>query len=490
MVFRLKYFICLFLLAVVTDTNAQFAMQPFAKAYGINGYYFGKAVDKTFDKGYILAGATSAVGAGSSDILLIKVDSTANVIQWQRTYGGINNEWAYAVKQTPDNGFMVAGYTNSIGAGGYDAYLLKVDSLGEKLWEKTYGGSDWDFIYSMTATYNGNYILVGETFNNSNGLNDAYLVKVDSDGNLIWEKNYGGAKEEALRSVTEDLSHNLIASGFTQSFGNNRKDAYLLKLNENGDTLWTKIYGDTLNDELNCVTTSKINGGYWAVGYTEGNLGIYEKNKLVLKIDVNGNQIMIDSSNVNGNQELFSIIENQDTNIYTMGNAETAGFGNDVEFFLFDRYINYMYSGNSFGYNAIEQCYFMLQDNDSCFVSIGNTNGFGNAMSSVYFIKSNLKRSGLSTTDNINGIEYRKVDNDIIKVYPNPSSDYFIIEGVLDLKKIKIINLAGNDCTNKFIFTFKSRNQIMIENIGMEPGIYILNAGNGNFYKFVLQKLL
>ena len=101
----------------------------YVHAYGGPNIDHCKEMQATNDNGYVLIGSTSSYGNGNSDIYLVKVDSSG-AYQWSKTYGGANIEWGYSIKQTYDNGYAIAGYTNSYGAGGYDVYLLKTDSLG------------------------------------------------------------------------------------------------------------------------------------------------------------------------------------------------------------------------------------------------------------------------------------------------------------------------------------------------------------------------
>ncbi|MFZ8835347.1 MAG: hypothetical protein ACO2O5_14320, partial [Candidatus Caldipriscus sp.] len=119
------------------------SVKSFAKTYG--GAYNNEAtsVQQTSDGGYIVAGGTNSFGAGSYDIFLIKTDANGNII-WAKTYGGTDNDWAYSVQQTSDGGYIVAGSTYSFGAGSYDIFLIKTDANGNIIWAKTYGGTDWD----------------------------------------------------------------------------------------------------------------------------------------------------------------------------------------------------------------------------------------------------------------------------------------------------------------------------------------------------------
>ena len=136
---------------------------------------------QTNDEGYALAGYTNSFGAGGKDFWLVKTDSVGNQL-WNKTYGGPGDEVAYSVIQTNDEGYALAGYTNSFGAGGKDFWLVKTDSVGNQLWNKTYGGPGDEVAYSVIQTNNGDYILSGS------GL----TVNVPVDGPPYTNHDYDG----------------------------------------------------------------------------------------------------------------------------------------------------------------------------------------------------------------------------------------------------------------------------------------------------------
>jgi len=165
-----------------------------AKAYGGNSWdsaFSVHSVRQTSDGGFIVAGYTDSFGAGSSDFWVLKLDADGNV-SWQKTYGGSSYDHAESIQQTADGGYIVAGRTNSFGAGNYDLLVLKLDASGNVLWQKTYGGEQMDGAFSVQQTSDGGYIIGGmtESFNVESG--DAWVLKLDGNGNVQWQKTYGG----------------------------------------------------------------------------------------------------------------------------------------------------------------------------------------------------------------------------------------------------------------------------------------------------------
>ncbi|MBL4734467.1 MAG: hypothetical protein JKY18_03840, partial [Flavobacteriales bacterium] len=128
----------------------------FVRTFGGLRYEEGASIAATLDSGYVMVGSTGSFGLGNSDIYIIKTDSIGTV-EWTRSYGGVNTDVGLNVKQTADSGYVITGYTNSFGAGGYDVYLIRINNIGDTLWTKTYGGTDWDFGYEVVETFDNGF---------------------------------------------------------------------------------------------------------------------------------------------------------------------------------------------------------------------------------------------------------------------------------------------------------------------------------------------
>jgi hypothetical protein len=167
---------------VALFTQSAYAV-TFAKTYGGTNNDEASSVQQTSDGGYIVAGYTQSFGAGSWDIFLIKTDANGDV-QWAKTYGGTSFDWPSSVQQTSDGGYIVAGTTWSFGVGDYDIFLIKTDANGDVQWAKTYGGTDWDHASSVQQTSDDGYIVAGFTASFGAGFYDAFLVKTDANGGM------------------------------------------------------------------------------------------------------------------------------------------------------------------------------------------------------------------------------------------------------------------------------------------------------------------
>jgi hypothetical protein len=154
---------------------------------------------------------------------------------WNRTYGGTKDDEAYSLVQTGDGGYALAGQTNSSGAGGYDAWLVKTDANGNMLWNKTYGGTGWDGATSLVQTGDGGYALAGQTNSFGAGSNDFWLVKTDANGNMLWNKTYGGTGDDGAYSLVQTGDGGYALAGYTKSSGAGGYDAWLVKTDASGN---------------------------------------------------------------------------------------------------------------------------------------------------------------------------------------------------------------------------------------------------------------
>lgn len=161
-----------------------------------------------------------------------------------KTIGGSNAEGGRAICQTNDGGFVIAGYTFSQGNGYADVLVVKTDADGNQLWSKTFGGSVNDYANSVAENADGSLILAGFTSSFGSGDEDVYIIKLDSDGNKIWSKNYGGSGSEIANKIIETSNGNYFIAGHTDSYGKGQDDVYLVYTDADGDSLWTRTKGD------------------------------------------------------------------------------------------------------------------------------------------------------------------------------------------------------------------------------------------------------
>jgi hypothetical protein len=241
----------------------------FKNTYGATtGFNEGNSVVQTPDTGFLMVGAMSGFGGGASDIMMIKTDKNG-VQQWLKPFGWANIEVGKNIKATNDGNYVICGYTNSVGAGGYDVLLVKITPTGETIWAQTYGGADWDFGYTVCPTADGGYILSAETYSFGLGQNDFYVVKTDADGVMQWQKTIGTPLADVGRSVVQTYDGTYLVVGYTTQVTNtNNNDIFFTRLDAQGDTLWTKRHNPVGDDYAYDVAVLPTDSSYCIIGHT------------------------------------------------------------------------------------------------------------------------------------------------------------------------------------------------------------------------------
>lgn len=191
---------------------------------------------QTNDGGFIIAGVAQGFGAGDNDMLLVKTDP-AGLTQWAKTYGDTCREDGYAVVQTADNGYAVNGFTLSFGAGDADICLLRTDSSGNAIWLRAYGGKLNDFVHtgnSLDATSDGGFVTVGWSWNFGSGGDEAYLIKTDDTGDTLWTWVVSGPNSDVFCGVQETADHGYIIAGMTANFPVSPYSSFLVRTDNSG----------------------------------------------------------------------------------------------------------------------------------------------------------------------------------------------------------------------------------------------------------------
>jgi len=342
------------------------------KTYGGDSPDIAYAAQQTNDNGYIIAGQTSSFGAGGTDFYLVKTGSNGNM-QWNKTHGGTGQDEAYAVRQTSDGGYIIAGSTNSFGARFSDFWVVKTDANGNAQWNKTYGGLRLDVAYSIQQTSDGGYIVVGSTNSFGSGNKDFWLVKTDPNGEMQWNKTYGGLYDDVAYSVQQTSDGGYIVCGFTGSFGAGYEDFWLVKTDSNGKMAWNRTYGGKNSDYAYSVQQTSDNG-YIMAGDTYS-LGAGLEVWLV-KTDFSGN--MQWNKNYGGSLDdgAYAVQQTRDGGYIIAGFTDSFTNNRDIWLIKTDSSGNVEWNRTYGGKEKDEACA-VQQTNDGGFMIAGTTYSFG-----------------------------------------------------------------------------------------------------------------
>ncbi|TVQ01048.1 MAG: hypothetical protein EA359_14740 [Balneolaceae bacterium] len=314
------------------------------------------AITQSMDGGFIAAGYTYAnagdFAAGSRDranIFVMKLSSTGNT-EWIRVFGGTNNDFARDVIETSDGSILVAGQatSNSIDFDGMnqglvDGFVIKLTGTGETEWIRTYGGSASEYINSITETADGGFAFTGFTESEDgdlpgtiSGIEDAFVIKTDTDGDIEWAKKFGGTSQDRGASIMTSSDGGIIFTGSTFSDNgdfpgqaNGFEKPFVVKLDENGETEWTTVYeGDTSIIRGNGVVETG-NGGIIVSAFSNSNTEIYhpmiqiDTRIMVIKLNSSGSVQWEKIISGNGDDTAYSITKSSAGQLFLTGSSDS-----------------------------------------------------------------------------------------------------------------------------------------------------------------------
>ncbi|MCP4440986.1 MAG: hypothetical protein GY810_18850 [Aureispira sp.] len=248
------------ILLLKVDRNGN---KEWTKVYKSAQYEWAVDVAEHNNNFYVLCSAEDSTMPGR-DMLLLKVDVQGDLI-WSKKYGGSGDDAAWGMLKDREGNLLLVGHTYSYGFGNRDAWLIKVDANGNELWKKTYGGGDYDEGMAITQLSSGDYVLVGHSAS-VHPEHHLYTTRIDINGNIVWERHLGGIKHDGGEAVGEDSNGNILLLGRSNSFDNYEEQAYFIKLDPNGIVL----------DEQHFMGQGKVRGdcilehdqSYWLIGTT------------------------------------------------------------------------------------------------------------------------------------------------------------------------------------------------------------------------------
>ena len=347
------------------------------------------SVQLTSDGGYIITGYTiSYSGAECRDVWLIKTDPQGNEV-WNKTFGGSDVDIGYSVTQVSDGGYIIVGSTASYGSGLFDVWLIKTDSEGNEMWNRTFGGSDPDEGTSVMLSSDGGYIITGESQSYGAGGGGIWLIKTDSEGNEVWNRTFGGDGGIGM-SILQTSDGGYIVTGKTPpgvdtSYGARDIDVWLIKTDSNGKKEWDKTFSGKKKPAYGKSVASISNGGFIIVGTIASSDDMYG-NIWLIKTDSNGKKLWDKTFGGDDLDTGWSVLLTSDGYIIT-GVTSSYGAGKSDGWLIKTDAKGNKEWDRTFGGGSSDGGFSVAQSSDGRYIIAGYTESYGAGGEDVWLIK-------------------------------------------------------------------------------------------------------
>jgi hypothetical protein len=336
------------------------------RTYGGSNNDHARWIQQTTDGGYIVCGYTSSFGGGHYDFWLLKTDADGDTL-WTRTYGGGNRDEASYVEQTSDGGYIVAGHSLSFGSGDLDIYVVKTNVNGDAEWSRVYGTSDDDYGFCVRETEDQGYVVCGCT-GPMHLSADVWLLKLDIEGEIVWSRTYGWGGAESANYVEQTTDGGYILGGWTSRSIYSEYSVLLLKTDENGDTLWSCHYGSEHSNGTRQLQQTP-DGGYIVSAWY--GVGPQTYDYYLLKTDTDGDTLWTRRYGQSYWNMLRSFDQTSDGG-YILGGCAIPGNNRDFYFVKTDANGDTLWT-RSYGTAHFEECYAVQQTEDESYIAVGHT---------------------------------------------------------------------------------------------------------------------
>jgi hypothetical protein len=439
-------------------------------------------VKQTSDGGFMISATTESFGNLGNDVLwLIRTDENGDTL-WTKIIEGTETGWGNSISQTTDGGFIITGNSENTDA---DVSLIKTDSLGNIIWQKAYGGDKDERGYSVQETFDKGYIVIGYTESFGSGLVDFWLIRTDSNGDTLWARTYGGEEEEYGKSICQTLDAGYIAVGTTVLVdtiinGNKYVDGingYIIRIDENGDSLWTKTIADCGFKSVNITS----DGGYIITGYVDIG-GPLREDFLLIRMDEDGNTLWVKTLAGDERNHGHCVQQTFDRGYFITGTKEFILGGGDVWLIRTNANGDTLWT-KTIGGDGTDQGMSGCQTSDGGFIAVGYTSTFGLGWDDVWLIRINPESS-----TSIYDIEIIKPSAYLLfQNYPNPFNPTTIIK--YQLPELSFVTLQVYDVLGREIITLVNEEkpigsyELEFDGRTLPSGIYFYQLRAGNFIR-------
>lgn len=416
----------------------------------------------------IAAGSTGSFGNGSSDAYLLRVSAEGALI-WSTPIGGGQIDKVEGLELLEDGSFVLVGYSNGGGAGGYDGWLVKVDPLGTIMWQRYFGSTEWDFLYAIERTGDGGYLLAGETYGSSDGSADGWLIRTDMDGVGQWTRTFGAMGDDELHSVKETSDGGIVVAGSITNTGSGR-DVLVSKMDPTGQVLWERSYGtDSVEFARDVLETT--DGGFSLVGTISAYTSFNEH--LHLRLDADGDSLWSKHWGQINDQEATQHLQLTNGEYFTVGYTRTSGNGGKDMFIFHCTEQGDFITQRTFGGTEDDVARGLSTIEDG-FVVVGRTRSYGAGLDDVFIVR----------TDSAGGTESETVtaafDPVVVptvqlteqhQLYPNPATDQITLRTNSPVREARLFDAAGRVARE-----WPDGNGHGFDLSGVPPGVYRFSA--------------
>jgi hypothetical protein len=428
----------------------------FIRTYGGINFEEFRDIVQTPDSGFFMAGITNGYGSGSNAIYVVKATKNGTHM-WSRALGGAAADLSYSISADASGNYYIAGTSSSGGNGGYDGYLICLDVSGNVLWEKFYGGIDWDFLYAVKVMPDQSILLAGESYSFSDGGSDAWALHLNSAGDTLWTKHFGSPGNDAFKDINIS-STAIYLSGYVDSTDVDGHDGFVAKLDFDGNEIWNKRFNNLGKDVLK-----------GSIFVPSGNIIIYGatapfdsvKNDIwVEQIDTNGISIWLNNSGSIEDDYANKIIPIRNNDMVIIGQKDPSGLGRKSMYLARYDETGFQQDSQSLGDANDEEGYSGVRTMEGGIAFVGYTTSYGVANKDAMLVY--LRYDSTITTLDYNVISFIETLSPIgieevssgngISVYPNPATDKVTINSGFDkeIASILLFDYSGRQLNVQF----------------------------------------
>lgn len=450
-------------------------LMGFERFYGGDSLDYGNWIIEDSNRNLIVAGTTNLYTTTGFDFYIVKTNYLGDTI-WTRTFGGANIDDGTSVVQCPDGGYVVVGSSNSFNAEElFDIYIVKVDTNGAIGWVKLYGSGEDDYAANVIKTIDNGFAITG-TYNYypdySLGyyVGDAYLIKTDAVGDTLWTKHYGGSDDDAGQYVAQTRDGGYIIAGYTYSFGPGTVDTsniYLIKTNIFGTIQWQKGIDCNHSFDYGFWACQEDDGGYTIIGdsYFPGR----NWDAIMLKTDSLGNPLWYRTFGDTSQDICFSATKTTNKNYILVG--QTSSFGaNWIDLYVVktDSIGNLLWQ-KKFGGPGIDRGYSVIEASNGGYIITGLFGGDTlRSLGDLYILK--IDTGGVVVE--VRDAKTMKPLSLFLNVYPNPFNSALMLEFTLGAT-VEIYNTIGDRIAQI------TSERLWIPPAGLSGGMYFVKAKLG-----------